>query len=80
MQATTLSLNWDWSSLPVAGGSTYLLDAPRDVRPERVRQRNREKEPTYARDVSDAFFERASDYREPINEVERERYDVRAIV
>lgn len=57
----------------------YLLDAPRDVRRERVRQRNREKGPTYAMEVPDAFFELASDYLEPIDEFERERYNVRVI-
>lgn len=40
----------------------YLLDAPCDVRRERVRQRNKEKGPTYAMDVPDAFFDLASDH------------------
>ncbi|WP_426269028.1 AAA family ATPase [Dyella kyungheensis] len=57
----------------------YLLDAPRDVRRERVRQRNREKGPTYAMEVPDVFFELASDHWEPVNETERERFGVRVI-
>lgn len=59
--------------------SIYLLDAPRDVRRERVRQRNREKGATFAMEVSDAFFELASDCWEPLGEVELERYEVRWI-
>jgi len=57
----------------------YLLDAPRDVRRERVRQRNREKGLTYAMDVPDAFFELASDAWEPMSEDELERYGVRMV-
>lgn len=57
----------------------YLLDAPRDVRREWVRQRNREKGPTYAMEVPDAFFELASDRWDPINGTEQERCDVRVV-
>ncbi|GAB2791544.1 AAA family ATPase [Dyella kyungheensis] len=59
--------------------SIYLLDAPRDVRRERVRQWNREKGTTFAMEASDAFFELASDCWEPLSEVELERYEVRWI-
>lgn len=57
----------------------YLLDAPREVRRERVRKRNLERGATYAMDVPDAFFELASDHWEPIGEVEREMYDIRVV-
>jgi predicted kinase len=57
----------------------YLLDAPRDIRRERVRRRNLEKGSTYAMDVPDAFFEMASDHWEPMDEIEREMYDVQVI-
>jgi len=59
--------------------SIYLLDAPRDVRRERVRHRNREKGATFSMKVSDAFFELASDCWEPLGEAELERYEVRWI-
>lgn len=59
--------------------TVYLLDAPRDVRRERVRRRNREKGSTYAMDVPDAFFELASDAWESIDESELDRCDVRVI-
>jgi predicted kinase len=58
----------------------YVLDAPRDVRRERVRQRNQKKGPTYAMEVPEAFFELASDHWEPINEAELERVEIRVIV
>lgn len=57
----------------------YLLDAPRDVRRDRVRQRNREKGATFSMEVSDAFFELASDHWEPMDQIECEIYDVQII-
>ncbi|BDU18939.1 AAA family ATPase [Dyella sp. GSA-30] len=57
----------------------YLLDAPRDIRRERVRRRNLEKGTTYAMDVPDAFFEMASDHWQPMDDIERDMYDVRVI-
>jgi predicted kinase len=59
--------------------AVYLLDAPRDVRRDRVRKRNREKGATFAMEVPDAFFEMASDHWEPMDDIEREIYDVRVI-
>lgn len=59
--------------------TVYLLDAPRDVRRERVRQRNREKGPTYTMEVPDAFFELASDAWEPIAEAEKEWCEVQVV-
>lgn len=59
--------------------AVYLLDAPRDVRRDRVRQRNREKGPTFSMDVPDAFFELASDHWEPMDQTECEIYDVQVI-
>ncbi|WP_238379848.1 MULTISPECIES: AAA family ATPase [Stenotrophomonas] len=57
----------------------YLLDAPRDVRRDRVRQRNREKGVTFSMEVSDAFFELASDHWEPMDQTECEIYDVQIV-
>jgi len=57
----------------------YLLDAPRDVRRERVRQPNREKGAAFSMEVSDAFFELASDYWEPLGEAELGRNEARWI-
>ncbi|NMV36417.1 AAA family ATPase [Ralstonia insidiosa] len=57
----------------------HVLDAPRDVRRERVRTRNREKGATFAMEVPDAFFEMASDRWEPLDDLELELYDVRLI-
>jgi len=39
----------------------YLLDAPREVRRERVMQRNRDRGPSFAMEVPEALFELASD-------------------
>ncbi|MCP3143880.1 AAA family ATPase [Pyxidicoccus xibeiensis] len=57
----------------------YVLDAPRDVRRERVLQRNREKGETFSMEVPLAFFELASDRWEPLDEVECDGRDVRFI-
>lgn len=47
----------------------YVLDAPRDVRRERVAQRNQDAQP-FTQIVSPAFFEAASDAWEPPSEDE----------
>jgi predicted kinase len=57
----------------------YVLDAPRDVRRERVKKRNREKGDTFSMEVPLEFFEMASDLWEPINDDERENRDVRLL-
>ncbi|WP_430390160.1 AAA family ATPase [Dyella sp. 20L07] len=57
----------------------YLLDAPRDVRRDRVRKRNLEKGATFAMEVPEAFFEMASDHWEPMDDIEREIYEVRVV-
>ena len=44
----------------------HVLDAPREVRRQRVAQRNRQRGPTYAMTVPPAIFELASDLWEPI--------------
>lgn len=59
--------------------TVYALDAPRDVRRERVRARNRDKGPTYAMEVPDAFFEMASDRWEPFDAEEIASQNVRVI-
>ncbi len=48
----------------------YVLDAPREIRRERVSRRNEDKGETYQMDVPEAFFELASDMWEPIDEAE----------
>jgi predicted kinase len=50
--------------------SVYVLDAPREVRRQRVEQRNEERGPTYSMMVPPAFFELASDRWEPPDDVE----------
>lgn len=59
--------------------AVYLLDAPRDVRRDRVRKRNLEKGATFSMDVPDAFFELASDHWEPMDQTECEIYDVQMV-
>lgn len=59
--------------------TVYLLDAPREVRRERVQRRNREKGPTFAMEVPEAFFEMASDHWQPMDDVEIEIRDVQVV-
>ena len=62
-----------------AGGydlSIHVLDAPREVRRERVRRRNETRDATYSVTISDAVFERASNWWEPVADAECARYDV----
>jgi len=59
--------------------TVYVLDASRDTRRERVRQRNRAKGQTFAMDVPDAFFEMASDMWQPFDDFESEGRDVQFI-
>jgi predicted kinase len=56
-----------------AGGyaiTVYVLDAPRDVRRERVLRRNQERGETFSMVVPLPFFELASDLWEPPDEAE----------
>lgn len=57
--------------------SVHALDAPRDVRRERVERRNREQGPTFSMVVPLEFFERASDLWEPLEPDECRGRDVR---
>ena len=59
--------------------SVYVLDAPREVRRERVRERNQRKGETFSMEVQDSFFELDSDMWEPPDEVECSGRDVRFI-
>ena len=54
----------------------YELYAPRDLRRERVQNRNEEKSKTYSMDVPDAIFELASDMWEPIDEAEADGFEI----
>ncbi len=57
----------------------YVIDAPREVRRERVRERNRQKGSTFSMEVPDHFFEIASDMWEPPDEFERAEREIRFI-
>ncbi len=57
----------------------YVMDAPRDVRRQRVRRRNRAKGATFSMIVPDHIFELASDMWEPPDEAERSGRAVRVI-
>ncbi|HEY0143880.1 MAG TPA: AAA family ATPase [Thermoanaerobaculia bacterium] len=57
----------------------YVLDAPREIRRERVMRRNEERGETFAMEVPPHFFELASDLWEPLTDVEREGRDVRVV-
>jgi predicted kinase len=59
--------------------TVYVLDASREARRDRVRQRNRDKGDTYSMDVPDVFFEIASDMWQPLDDWECEDRDVRFI-
>ena len=48
----------------------HVVDAPRDVRRERVRERNHSRGATFSQLVPDAIFELASDLWEPPDEAE----------
>lgn len=54
----------------------YVLDAPREVRRARVRERNTQRGPTFSMEVPDAFFELASDGWQPVDAIEAEGRDV----
>jgi predicted kinase len=60
--------------------SIHALDAPREVRRERVERRNREQGPTFSVLVPPEFFERASDLWEPLEPDECEGRDVRLVL
>jgi predicted kinase len=62
-----------------AGLTVYVLDAPREVRWERVQRRNEERGETFHVEVPRAFFELASDQWEPPDEDERRGRDVRVM-
>ncbi len=57
----------------------YVLDAPRDVRRERVERRNRDQGATFSMVVPPAIFELASDLWEPLDDDERAGRDVRDV-
>lgn len=57
----------------------YLLDAPRDVRRDRVLRRNTERGETFAMEVPVEFFELASDMWQPPDEHEQRTRGVRVV-
>lgn len=68
-----------WYARVDAAGLTqkvWVLDAPREVRWERVDRRNREQGETFHTVVPREFFELASDLWQPPDDVERELHDV----
>ncbi|XXT17216.1 ATP-binding protein [Sorangium sp. So ce429] len=65
-----------------AGGhpmTIHVLDAPRDLRRERVLRRNQQKGDTFSMVVPPDFFEFASDMWQPLDEPERDGRDVRIV-
>jgi predicted kinase len=61
------------------GITIYVLDAPREIRRERVRRRNRQRGKTFSMEVPDHVFEMASDMWEPPDESESNGRDIRFI-
>lgn len=59
--------------------TVYVLDATREVRRERVRERNRQKGATFSMEVPDPIFDRASDMWEPLVDTECTGRDIRFI-
>jgi predicted kinase len=57
----------------------YVLDLPRDVRRERVLERNRKRGETFASEVPPHIFELASDMWQPLDDAECRGRDVRLI-
>jgi len=57
----------------------YVLDAPREVRRERVRRRNAEKGSTFAMVVPENIFEIASDMWEEPDDVECSKYAIEIV-
>jgi len=55
----------------------YVIDAPKNVRKERVRSRNREQGPTFSMVVSDEVFEFANNLWEPLTEDEASLFGFR---
>lgn len=59
--------------------TVYVLEAPREVRRQRVQERNRRKGETFSMEVPDQIFELASDMWEPPDDFECSGRDVRFI-
>ena len=57
----------------------YLVDAPRELRRERVQERNQRRGQTFSMHVPAEIFELASDLWEPLDDAERVGRDVRVI-
>ena len=55
--------------------TVHVLDAPLDIRRERVRRRNAEKGATFSMVVPDHIFEMASAMWEPPDDLELEEYE-----
>jgi len=56
--------------------AVYVLEAPRDVRFDRIQRRNMEKGSTFSMVVPEHIFELASDLWEPPDDVERTEYEI----
>lgn len=57
----------------------YVLDASREIRRERVQQRNAQRGDTFSMVVPDHIFNMASDLWEPPDDDERKRYSIQLI-
>ena len=61
------------------GLTIYVLDAPREVRRQRVIERNRTMDETFAMEVPEHIFELASNMWQPPDDVECDKRDIRFI-
>jgi predicted kinase len=68
---------YEWVDARRHGLTIYVLDAPREVRRQRVERRNREQTGTFCMMVPPDIFELASDLWEPLDARECEERDVR---
>jgi hypothetical protein len=59
--------------------AVYVLDAPREVRRDRVQRRNEDRGATFFMVVPEAVFELASDLWEPPDDLEVWKHDIRFV-
>lgn len=79
VQAHARQSFYGWVDAGAYDLTVYVLDAPREVRRARVQARNRARGETWSMDVSDAFFDHASDLWEPPDATECADRDVQFV-
>lgn len=67
---------YGWVDADAVDLTIHLIDAPREVRRERVLGRNETRGATFSVEVPLAFFELASDLWEPPDDTEHDRYRI----